>query len=137
MKALHAVREQRVPLANVCVHLGLLVMQMIMAKDAFYGDNVKSIKIVKVRKFASNSVVAFVIVLMHVANSLVDQTLCVFRIIIVQLVFVVINLLAIRMISMLAVNQANSSEYQTHVRVMLSVHRDKFVLLALMELKTV
>lgn len=137
MKVLHADLERRVPLANAYAHLDILVMRMIMAKDAFYVDNVKSIKIVRVQKFASNSAVAFVTVLMPAANSLADQMHCAFRIIIVQLVFVVINSLAIQMTLMLDVNQTIRAEHQTIAIVMPNVHRDKFVLLVLMELKIV
>lgn len=106
---------------------------MIIAKDAFYADNVKSIKIVRAQRFASNSVVVHEIALMHAVNSLVDQMHCVPETIIVQLVFVVMVLLAIQMISMLAVNQANVLKYQTLVAVMPNVNRVKFVLWALME----
>lgn len=127
--------ELPVPLANVYAHLGTLVMQMTIAKDAFYVDNVKSIKIVRALKFASSSAVASEIVLMHVANSHADQMHYVFRIIIVQLVFVAMALLVIQMISMLAVNQAKCSECQTHARVMWIVNLVKSVLLVSMELK--
>lgn len=122
---------------NACAHLVILVMQTITAKDAFYVDNVKSTKIVRARKFVSNSVAVFVIVLMRVANSPADQMRCVSRIIIVQLVFVAMVLLVIRMISVLAVNQANNSKHQIRARVMPNVTLEKFVLLVLMELEIV
>lgn len=120
--------------ANAYAHLDMLAMQMITAKDASYADNAKSIKTVRALKFVSNSVVVFVTVWMHVANSPVDQTHCVSRITIVQLVSVGISSPVIRMISILAVNQANSSsEYQTYARATPNVARDKFVSLVSME----
>lgn len=72
-------------------------MQPILAKAAIYVVNVTSIKIAKIRKFASNSVAVFVIVLMLARNSAVDQMLCAFQVIIVQHVFVVMDLQAIQM----------------------------------------
>lgn len=129
--------EQLVRLVNVSAHLGILVTQMILPKDAFYVDNVTSIKIAKVPKFASNSAVVYGIALMHAVNSLADQMHCVLEIIIVQLVFVAINLRAIQMISISAVNRAVVSVNQNGVTVTLNVNKVKFVLWVLMELKTV
>lgn len=80
-------------------------MQMTLAKAVIYEVNATSIMIVKIQKFASNLAVVFVIVLMPVQNSAVDQMLCVFQVIIVQHVFVVINLQAIQMTLILDVKK--------------------------------
>lgn len=93
----HAVQELPVHQENVFVHLAILVMQTTWIKAVIYEVNVTSIKTVKIQKFASNSVVVFVIVLMLVRNLAVDQMPCVFQVIIVQHVFVVMDLWAIQM----------------------------------------
>lgn len=129
--------ELLAPKANACVHLVTLAMQMIMAKDASCADNVKSIKIVRAPKFASNSAVVFATAWMRAANSRVDRTHCAFQTTIVQLVFAAISLPAIQMISILVVNQAVSSKYQTHARATANVVQEKFVSLASMEFEIV
>lgn len=123
----HAVHELLAHPANVFAHWDTSVMQMIKAKDATYEVNVTSIKIVRAPKFASNSAVEFETVSMLAVNSHVDQMHCVYRIIIVRRVFAAMALLEIQMISMLAVDQVNNSEYQIHAKAMPNVHRVKFV----------
>lgn len=90
----------------------------------------KSIKIVKIQKFASNSVVVFVIVLMLVRNSAVDQMLCVFQVIIVQHVSVVMDSQAIQMTLILDVKKLGRVKLDNLICVihMLIVQMGTFVL---------
>lgn len=67
------VQEPLVHLANAYAHLDISVMQMITEKAVIYVGNVKLTMIVRVLKFASNSVGVFVIALMRAVNSHVDQ----------------------------------------------------------------
>lgn len=100
--------------------------------------NAKSIKIVKIPKFASNLDVAFVIVLMHAQNSVVDQTLYVFQVIIDRHVFAVMVLLEIQMISVRDVNRlVNVLKFQIFVKRIPIVKMVIFALLEQMELEIV
>lgn len=103
--------EQLAHKAIVCVLLVTSAIQTIFLKDVTFADNVKSIKIVKTLKFASNSVAAFANVLTLAANSSVDRMLCAFRAIIDLRAFAQRASSAIQMISNMDVNQRNESLY--------------------------
>lgn len=91
--------------------------------------NAKLIRIVRVLKFASNSVVVLEIVLMLAVNSHAVQMLCVFRIITDQHVFAAMVSLAIQMISIQAVYQSENQLDKMLAKAITNVDKDKFVLL--------
>lgn len=113
-------------------------MQQTYQRDVTYAVNVKSIKIVKIQKFASKSAEDSEIALMHARNSVVDQMPCASQATIDRLVFVPMASSAIQTISTWDVSQlANAYECQIYAKAMPTARMVKFVLLDQMELRIV
>lgn len=136
--AFHVDQEQLVHLENVCAHWVILAMQTMLAKDAIYVVNAKSIKTANIPKFVSNLAEVYEIALMLAVNSNVDQMHCAYLRIIDQLVFAATVTVAIQTISIWVVSRlVNVLNSQMHAIVMLIVNVVIFVLLAQTVLKIV
>lgn len=108
------------------VHSVILVIQQIDRKVVIYVVNVKPIKIARAVKFASNLDGAFAVVLMRAANSSADRMRTVCRAIIDRLAFVNKVTLAIRTISIWAVNHKNVEIFKRNVAPIRIVKLAKF-----------
>lgn len=123
-------QELHVHLENVFAHWDTLATLMIWIKGATYADNVKSIKIVKIQRFASSSAEVYEIASTLAANSSADQMHCAYQLTIDRHVFAAMVMREIQTISTWDANQsrkANVSNSQTFAKVTRIVNTDQFV----------